>query len=68
MKKVLFTSTITLLALLYSSLGMAGNHSNTTSKVSCADAVNHKHPGLKGDAWKTEWSKCANDRQGYTAQ
>ncbi|MGO8833926.1 MAG: hypothetical protein ACLQE9_14075 [Roseiarcus sp.] len=32
---------------------------------SCAILVNHKHPGLKGDAWKAEWNKCNNDRVAY---
>jgi hypothetical protein len=38
---------------------------STTHVSSCADLVNHKHPGLKKAAWTAEWNKCNNDRAGY---
>ena len=29
----------------------------------CAQQVMHKHPGLKGAAFKEEYGKCLNDQQ-----
>jgi hypothetical protein len=66
MKAIILASTVAIVSLLVTP-GIAGTN-NGKMKISCADAVNHKHPGLKGDAWKAEWAKCSNDRPGYIAQ
>jgi hypothetical protein len=46
----------------------ATSHKDKPNYVqSCTDLVNHKHPGLKGAAWKAEWGKCNTDRPAYSS-
>lgn len=36
---------------------------STSYHGSCGQQVMHKHPGLKKDAFKSEYDKCLNDNQ-----
>ena len=58
-----------LIATFSASVAMAGNHSNNDmggkGGQNCASAIHHKHPELKGAAFRDEWGKCRNDPTGY---